>query len=167
MRIGVAEGARQLAAIDMARLIDGTMDIDDVEDLAPTFSAMFKSLLNVVSIQDSKERAKAAKLASQAISRKRAAESQDSKGTTKRLRTKSPQSSPPGAGSTPDRPTVPQDADFSIKTDKSGYSIEFKDEESTRKLISNMLSCTTSTLRREFRLITWPDTEAKVELFQT
>jgi hypothetical protein len=168
---GVAEGVTQLKAVDTSRLIDGTIEIYDVEDLAPKFTVMFESLLNVASIQDKKARAKASKLqASQAstvrTSSKRPAESQDLAGTAKRLRTESSQSPAPSPGSTPDRLTVPEDPDFSTGTNKSGRSVEFKDEESTRKLLSNMLSCTRRTLGREFQLIKWPQTEAKVELFQ-
>jgi hypothetical protein len=165
----VAEGVRQLEAVNTSRLIDGTMEIYDVEDLAPKFAVMFESLLNVASIQDKKARARASKLqASQAstvrTSSKRPAE--DLAGTAKRLRTESSQSPAPSPGSTPDRLTVPEDPDFSTRTNKSGRSVEFKDEESTRKLLSNMLSCTRRTLGRESQLIKWPQTEARVELFQ-
>jgi hypothetical protein len=177
----VNDGARQLAAIDMDDLNNGMLEMDDVRDQAPDFTAMFTSLLNVMAIQETKERAKFAKQqASQARSAqimsstssttatKRAADSQDSTSSAnKRLKTDDAPSPPFDARTPPNQLTIAENPHLTNTTDKSGRSIEYKDEESTRKLLCNTIMSTTSLLRRDFRVINWQRGGARVELFQT
>ena len=61
---------RQLGAVDMDDLRNGDIDIDDVsESLAPKFASTFKSLFNVMTVQETKLQMKEAKQASQFSSR--------------------------------------------------------------------------------------------------
>lgn len=171
--LGVAEGARQLAAVDMADLNSGVIDIDDVrKKLAPDFLATFSSLLSVMAIQEVKERAKQAKQDKQdnrvdsqmsfgsTTSLKRPLESPDSS-APKRTKTASNAPSPASEPKTPDQPTHPSDPNF------TGTSIESKDEEHTKKLLSLLLMNTMSILEADFRRITWLRSGYKVELNQT
>src|SRR5271167_3339498 len=71
--------------------------------------------------------------------------------------TKSSNSEP----TTPDQPTHPVDPDF------TSLSIESKDEENTRKLLSELLSNTISVLEEGFQTITWQRSGYPVELAET
>ena len=63
--IEVVDGARQLASVNMDDLNNGIVGIDSVRrQLTPDFLGTFKSLLNVMAIQESKECSKQAKQAS-------------------------------------------------------------------------------------------------------
>jgi hypothetical protein len=170
--IGVREGARQLAAVEMNDLNSGLVDIDDVSNhLAPKFTATFSSILSVMEIQEIKERAKRAKQASQPeseppasgstiTSRKRPPQSPLSS-APKRAKPAADEPSPPSEPKTPDQPIYPSNPDF------TGASIESKDEENTKKLLFDMLRNTMSVLEADFRRITWQRSGHRVELSQT
>jgi hypothetical protein len=153
----------------MKHLIEGLIEIDDVTDvLAPKFASMFTSLLNVMAVRETKQRARqqnparASQTSSVPVSststvRKRPADSQASSIEPKRART----------GNTPDRPPNPVNPDFSHGTDKSGNSVEFKDEEHTKKMISLMLMNTMSVLGGDFRKLQWLESGVRPELYQS
>lgn len=168
IHVEVDEGIRQLASVNMDHLNTGQMEADNVKRVAPDFTSMYTSLLNVMAIRETKQRARKAQQASQVssipsssnmttTSLKRPSDSQEYAGDAKRVRT----------GNTPDRPTKPVDATFSNTTDKSGNSIEFKDEEHTKELITLLLMNTMSVLESEFRRIEWQQSGRRVELCQT
>jgi hypothetical protein len=173
--VGVEEGARQLAAVDMKELNNGLIDIDDVSNrLAPKFSATFSSLLTLMEIQEIKERARISKEASQTNSipsssdatatlTKRPAE-YDPVSTAKRIRRSSNAPSLPPEPTTPDRPTHPSNPDF---TGTSTLSTASQDEENTRTLLKNILLNTLSILEADFRRILWQRSGYRVELCQT
>jgi hypothetical protein len=168
----VAEGSRQLAAVDMNDLNSGVIDIDHVRKrLAPDFLGTFSSVLAVMSIQEIKERAKFAKQASQpdsqvtssqltTTSRKRPPPSPTSS-SSKRIKSTADTPSPRSEPKTPDQPTHPSDPNF------TGASIESKDEENTKKLLCMLLMNIMSVLEAEFRRITWQRSGYRVELNQT
>lgn len=139
--------------------------------LARDFVATFRSLLNVMSVQEIKERAKQDKEAKQLDSQPM------SSGSTSTTRKRPPQSpvssapkrtkatkdspSPRSEPKTPDQPTHPSDPNF------TGASIESKDEENTKQLLSQLLMDTLNILEADFRTITWHKSGHFVELSQT
>lgn len=132
----------------------------------------FSSILSVMAIQEIKERAKQDKQDKQdsrinsqmsadtATSRKRPLQSPVSS-APKRAKNASNAPSPASEPKTPDQPTHPSDPNF------TGSSIESKDEENTKKLLSLLLMNTMSMLEADFRRITWLRSRYKVELNQT
>ena len=130
----------------MDDLNKGIVGINSVRRrLAPDFLGTFKSLLNVMAIQESKERAKQAKQAGQTTSiltpsgpttLKRTAGSQSPEISAKRPRATSKIPSPPPDPRTPDQPTRPHDPDF---TGVSSLSAASKDGETTRNCSSRYL----------------------------
>lgn len=156
----------------MDELNNGVIRIVDVRKrLAPDFLGTFKSLLNVMAIQETKERAKLIKEASQASSfptssgaaLKRGGASQSPTFSAKRIRT-SISPSPLPEPRTPDQPTYPADPDY---TGDSSLSIASKDEENTKKLLHAFLSDVMSVLEGEFSEITWHRSGSIVELSDT
>jgi hypothetical protein len=152
----------------MDHLNTGLMEADDVKKVAPDFTSMYTSLLNVMAIRETKQRVRKAQQASQASSlptssnmttttKKRPLDTQADGGDAKRVRT----------GHTPDRPTKPVDANFTNTTDKSGDSIEYKDEEHTKELVTLLLMNTMSVLESRFRRIEWQKSGRRVELGQS
>jgi len=172
--IEVVDGARQLASVNMDDLNNGIVGIDSVRRrLAPDFLGTFKSLLNVMAIQESKERAKQAKQVSHASSipvpsgpttLKRTAGSQGPEIPAKRARPTSKTPYPRPEPRTPDQPTHPHDPDF---TGASSLSAASKDEETTKKLPFEVLGDTMSVLEADFRSIKWHRSSLSIELFQT
>jgi hypothetical protein len=145
----------------------GLIEIDDVGDnLAPKFATMFASLLNVMAVSEAKQRAKKAQLekraqkAIQLASAKRLADSEIFPEASKRIRLKK--------SLTPlDQSTNPQDSNFTGGTDKSGKSIEYKDEESSKQLVFDILRNSMSALGGDFRRIGWQKDGHRVELVET
>jgi len=138
--LGVAEGVRQIGAVNMDHLNNCEITIDDVEDhLAPKFSTMFASLLGMMQVQESKEHAKQ--------------ERQSKAAQTSNIMPESPK--------TPDRPTVPPDPDL------SGGTTQSKDEESTKFLLANFVQNSLSVLHTEFRKINWSRSQCRLELYKT
>lgn len=167
MEIGVAEGVRQVAAVDMTELNSGKIEISDVRRLAPDFQVTFKSLLRVMEIQETKEHKKQATQPKSSMpvssqptiaGQKRPPQSPVS-GPAKRTRQDS--SSPPSEPKTPDQPTYPADPDY------TGLSIESKDEETTKKLLFNLLGDSMSVLEEGFTRITWQRSGHRVYIGQT
>lgn len=173
--LGVGEGARQMAAVEMTDLNDGAIKMGDVKRrLAPDFLATFRSLLSVMSIQEIKERAKQANQESQSGShpvssgstittRKRPPNSPISS-APKRAKYPGDSPSPQPEPKTPDQPTHGADPDF---TGASGASTESKDEESTKKLMFHLLMDTLSVFEDDFLRITWQRSGYLVEVNQT
>jgi hypothetical protein len=133
----VDEGVRQLSAIEMDDLNSGVFRKNNIKRVAPEFQGTYKALLRVMSRQDKKERENMAKQTNQVVP--------------------STSSEP----TTPDQPTHPVDPDF------TSLSIESKDEENTRKLLSELLSNTISVLEEGFQTITWQRSGFPVELAET
>jgi hypothetical protein len=161
--LGVAEGAKQLGAVDMNDLCSGDIDIDDVrKEFAPYFVQTFKSLLTVMENQETKLRMKEEKERSQLYS-----QSVSSSTTTDAV--------PPGVASsrtkssadilseprTPDQPTHPSNPKW------SGSSTASQDEEATKMLLSLFLSETMTILEADFRRVHWQKSGLRVELAQT
>ena len=153
--LGVADGARQLASVDINDLNNDIITIDDVRKrLAPDFHGTFSALLTLVEIQEMKQRAKLAKQESQnssvptssaaTVTLKRAADNQPSVSTK---RTKH-SSTVPSEPTTPDRPTHPSNPDF---TGASTLSTTSKDEENTKELLSQLVLNTFGVLESDFR----------------
>jgi hypothetical protein len=162
----VDEGVRQLAAVNMDDVNKGLIEIDDVGDiLAPKFATMFASLLNVMAVSETKQLAKKKKLDKQALkiqsaSAKRPADSEIFPESSKRIRVKK--------SMTPlDQSTLPQDPHYTGGTDKSGKSIEYKDEESSKQLVFDLLRNSMSALGGDFRRIGWQKDGHRVELVET
>ena len=137
--LGVAEGVRQIGAVDMDALYRGVIDIDYVEEyLAPKFAFMFTSLLSVMRAQETKELER---------QKKEAKASQTSTTTG-------------GSPKTPDQPTFPVDSDL------SGGTTQSKDEESTKFLLDHLVKSTMGVLRGDFRKITWSRSHCRIEIFK-
>jgi hypothetical protein len=152
----------------------GRIEVDDVADtLAPKFATMFTSLLRVMAIQESKERAKKERQEQQAFkasqasaSTKRSADSQATIIPAKRARIDSDYSQPEPL--TPsDQNVIETEATFTGGTDKSGRSIEYKDEESSKQLVYDILRNTMSALGVDFRRIGWQKSGNRIELVET
>ena len=59
--LGIADGAKQLASIDISDLKSGTIEINDAcNQFAPDFGPLFDSLVDVITAQERKQRAKQA-----------------------------------------------------------------------------------------------------------
>src|SRR6266496_1656408 len=158
---GVTEGARQLAAVDMSQLTSGAIEIEVVSNkLAPKFTSTFRSLLNVISIQEMKQCAKEMRKAnSQHMSSgmssstmKRAAEVSPPVQTVqprKRSRGDNRSPSPLSNPKTPDQPTHPSNPNWTGGTEES------KDEENTKALLKQVVTDSMSVLELDFRKIFW------------
>ena len=168
--VGVTDGARQLASFEMSDLNTGVVKMSEVRKrLAPDFVVMFQSLLDVMSIQESKQRAKEATQldASQASSTltvigKRPRSQESTNPPTKRM--KPSYASPPSPRpepTTPDQPTHPADPDF------TGGSIESKDEENTKMLLNHFLMNAMTVLDSEFLELPWQRSGHTVEITHT
>lgn len=154
----------------MDDLASGDIDIDDVADsLAPKFVPTFKSLFSLMVAQETKLQIKQARQASQLSSQAESSGStvispdQDPHKPvvpTSSKRTK-PSTDTLSEPTTPNQPTHPSDPKWSGSTTAS------KDEESTKKLLSNFLSDTMIILGADFRRIHWQQSGLKVELLQT
>jgi hypothetical protein len=145
----------------MSDLMDGSIEIDDVSnDIAPKFSPMFATLVDVMSTQEEKMRIKEAKQTkilinssnSQQMIKQRPPEIAISSIPSKR------DSSEP---TTPDQPTLPVNPNFTSSTSES------KDEENTKMLLKQLLLNTMSFLERDFRKISWQRSGYKVEIIHT
>ena len=170
---GVAEGARQMAAVDMNDLNSGAVDIDEVKSLAPEFTTTFISLLGVMEIREMKQRAKEIKQAGQMSSipsssgtivtnLKRSTDSQAPVLHPKRVRATNDDTPPPRPEPrTPDQPTHPSNPDL------TGGSTESKDEENTKKLLIDIVRNSMSVLEAGFRKILWQRSGCRVELSQS
>ena len=133
----------------MNELSGGDIDIDDVSHhLTPKFVHTFTSLLNVMEAQETKLRSRQAEQASRLSSQPNPASLSintlhvdgDSISTADATL---PLSEPRTL------PTHPSDSNL------SGCSIVSKDEEATKKLLSNLLSDTMLMLESDFRRIKW------------
>jgi hypothetical protein len=149
----------------------GKIEMDDVqEQLAPNFYGLFRSLLNLMTIQEKKERDKREKERSKGTSvaappttagvKRRANE--DYEVTAKRVRSSSSATLLAGP-TTPDQPTRQSDPFYSLGT----LSTTSQDEEGTKTLLFQTLSYTMSALQREFRRIIWPQSPCILEIFET
>jgi hypothetical protein len=167
---------KQLGSVDIHDLNNGVIRISDVRRrLAPDFLGTFNSLLDMMGIQETKERLKLAKQESQGstlppssstmnTTLKRAAESQEPPNPSKRLKEESNTSSAQVEPTTPDNPTRPSDSNL---TGESTLSTTSKSEEHTRKLIIDVLRDTMSVLEEEFQAIRWQGSGHEVELCRT
>jgi hypothetical protein len=147
----------------MNALSGGDIDIDDVSHyLAPKFVHTFTSLLNVMEAQETELRNKQAEQASRLNSQLNRASSSitsprfivDSMSTASATFSLS-------EPRTPDQPIHPSDPKW------NGSSTASKDEEATKKLLSNLLSDTMLILESDFRRIQWQQSGLKVELVPT
>jgi hypothetical protein len=154
----------------MTDLNTGAIEMIDVrKKLAPDFLYTFRSLLNVMSIQEVKLRAKKTRQASsQAVSVdssstavKRGAEDSQSSNPAKRIRTTAPSQSPPSGPKTPDQPTHPLDPAWTGATEES------KDEENTKALLKQILIDSMDVLELDFTAIKWQRSGHKAYLFHT
>jgi hypothetical protein len=170
--LGIQEGTRQLAAVDMNELNYGIVEMDDVSNrIAPKFSATFLALLKLMEIQEMKERAKLIKAGAQntshasssATTLKRPADNNPII-APKRVKSSRGTPSPPPEPTTPDRPTYPSNSDF---TGASTISTTSQDEENTKKLLFLFIMNTLNVLGLDFRQITWQRNGYRVELNQT
>ena len=160
------EGARQLGSVEIDDLRNGSVELEDVmKTLAPYFLDTFQSILDVISIQEMKQRAKQQRQANttsaSSAPAKRTAEDQPSDNPSKRTRAASQSSSPTSQPKTPDQPTHPKNPDWSGGTEES------KDEENTKALLNETLTDSMSVLESNFRRLTWQRSGRKVELFHT
>jgi hypothetical protein len=174
MDLGVTDGVKQLANVDAASLKSGDIKLPSLKRLAPEFQGTFKSLLTVMRIEDNrykggkeKEDAQAVfstqivsstipgghkRLASLDASSLRLKEGEDR--ARPHLRTsESPK--------TPDKPTHPEDPNY------SGASNESKDEEYAKALISRFLEDTMSVLEDGFAKIKWQNSGYDVHICGT
>jgi hypothetical protein len=132
--------------------------------LAPDFLSTFKSLLNVMSLQETKLRSKqASSNTSQPVSsdRKRPPQSPEAPTLAKRTKSSEDRLSPSSEPKTPDQPTHPADPDF------TGTSTESKDEENTKMLLKLLLDDTLNTLEADFCEPRWQRSGYMVELCRT
>ena len=141
--------------MDVSALSSDDIDIQDVrKTLAPDFVATFKSLYNIMTVQETKlrlkEQAQASQLVSQSIS------SDPSQRTTPEV-----SSNILSEPITPDQPTHPLNPKW------SGSSTASQDEEATKKLLSSLVSDTMTILESEFQTISWQRSGLKVKLIQT
>ena len=157
----MAEGAKQLGAVDVSGLSSGDIEIEHVrKKLAPDFVPTFKSLSSVMVAQETKLQIKEAR---QSISTRILHQSLVHSinpiplSLQQRPRLRSFYSSQ----RTPDQPSHPADPKW------SGSSTASQDEEATKKLLFNLLSDTMTMLESDFRKITWQKSGLKVEIAQT
>jgi hypothetical protein len=160
--LGVAEGAKQLGAVDMNDLCSGEINIDDVrKKFAPDFVQTFRSLLTIMENQETKLQMKEAKERSQSNSQSvSGSTSTDAlpSGVASRTQSSPDISSEPR---TPDQPTHPSNPKW------SGSSTASQDEEATKKLLSRLLWDTMTILEADFRMVNWQKSGLKVELTET
>ena len=165
--IGIADGAKQLASIDITHLNSGAVEMNRArKQLAPDFGAFFNSLVDVITTQEKKKRAKqASQQSSTPISsgstQKPPSQSSVSIIPTKRTREANESSSPRSEPKTPDQPTHPSDPDWTSGT------VSSKDEENTKMLLRDLLMNTRDFLDEDFCRITWQRSGHKVDLVQT
>lgn len=167
---GIADGAKQLGSVDVIDLNSGVIDMDIVrKKLAPDFVVFFTSLLDVISVQEKKQRAKQASeqhsipaLSGSTITaaRKRPPQSPVTSNPPKRTK-EANDSSPCSEPKTPDQPAHPSNPDW------TGGTATSKDEENTKMLLKHLLVNTMSSLEADFRRIAWQRSGYRVELVQT
>lgn len=150
--IGVADGAKQLASIDITHLKSSTVKMNKARRQgAPDFGPFFSSLVGVITAQEKKLRARQASQqnstsmssGSTIPTRKRSPPSSDSI-DGKRIKQTNESSSPHSDPKTPDQPTHPSDPDWSGGTDSSN------DEEYTKMLLRDLLLNIREFLDEEF-----------------
>ncbi len=155
----------------MNDLLSGAINIDDMaHTIAPIFSNMFSSLLDVMSTKEKKKRphhaTQSISLApessessesskSSSASLKRPTQSQTSSVSKRTKQTVDP-ASPFSDPKTPDQPTHPVDPTFSGDTDES------TDEENTKMLLKLFVLSSMSVLGEDIRSIRWQNSGFKV-----
>lgn len=168
--LGVAEGARQLSAVEMNDLNSGAVEMDYVrKKLAPDFLATFQSILDVMSIQEMKQRAKQLRQAhsipvssgTSSTSTKRTAEDSVAANPLKRTRADGPSPSQISEPRTPDQPTHPSNSNWTGGTEES------KDEENTKALLKEILTDSMNVLEIDFKKLRWQRSGYRVFLFHT
>jgi len=166
---GIADGAKQLGSVDIIDLNSGVIDIDEVRrKLAPDFVVFFTSLLDVISVQEKKQRPKqvskqnsvSAWSGSTITARKRPPQSPVTSKPPKKTK-ETNESSPYSEPKTPDQPANPSNPDW------TGGTATSKDEENTKMLLKHLLVNTMGVLEADFRRITWQRSAHRVELVQT
>ncbi len=164
------EGARQLASVEIDAFKNGVVEIGDIRRrLAPDFVGTFRLLLNVMSIQETKQRAKELRKSSSLPSSldpsstaiKRSMEDVSSKNPTKRTRTAGQSPLPLSEPKTPDQPTHPRDPTW------MGSTSESKEEENTKALLKQILTDSMVFLDVEFSRLLWQRSGHKVDIFHT
>jgi hypothetical protein len=161
-----------------------SVNIDSLQTSAPVFDPFYSKLLSLMEIQEDKQLAKEALLARRQSKEKAASVNSQSQQTTSTsstsmsmsTRSKRPPPDPVSTDgpskrtrsdddqrrasvelpTTPDQPTIPTDPKL------SGLSIESQDEEATKKMIYEFLSCTLRVLQLPFRKISWHRSSAKL-----
>ena len=168
--LGITDGAKQLASIDITHLQSDTVDMNRIRKRhAPDFGSFFNSLVDVITRQDKKLRARqASQQVSTPISsgspiptQKRPPPIPVSDIPAKRTRQTDESASPRSEPKTPDQPTHPSDPDWTGGTDSS------KDEEHAKMLLRDLLMNTKDLLAEDFYRITWQRSGHKVDIVQT
>jgi hypothetical protein len=164
--VGVDDGTQQLASVEMEDINSGAISMHTVrKKLAPDFLSTFKSLRNVMSLQEAKLRARqeSSNTSQPVVSSrtKRPPQSPAASTSIKRTKIAEDQQSPSSEPKTPDQPTHPADPDF------SGTSTESKDEENTKMLLKLLLEDTLNTLEADFCEPRWQRSGYMVELCRT
>jgi hypothetical protein len=168
--LGIADGAKQLASIDITHLKSSTVKMNRARRLvAPDFGPFFSSLVGVITAQEKKLRTRQASHQSSTPmssgstipARKRSPPSSDAVIGTKRTKQTNESTSLHSEPKTPDQPTHPSDTDWSGSTDSSN------DEEYPKMLLRDLLLNIREFLDEEFYRITWQRSGHEVDLVQT
>jgi hypothetical protein len=182
----VAEFSDQLRSIDIDDVVMNRLTRYDMKRRAPDFKDTFTKLLAVMTIQETKLKAREEKEAKAKAKAALQAEevllstSTSSTSGSKRPRPESLSLAPkrsrgegdaqvprPTTPKTPEQPKTPDQPTEPSNLKNTGSSVESKAEPSTNKLLDTFLMNTLSALDEEFTSITWQNSSHQVDIVQT